>query len=85
MFSKGSEKFDSLGSGDICELGIHVMEGCNEFCPMLPIVLPFFVHCHDALPLSLEKTSKVILELRQKLCQEVSCKGKVELNKCKKS
>ena len=53
---------------------------------MLPITLPFFViHCHDTsindLPLSLEKTSKVGLELRQKLCQEVSCNGKVKLNK----
>ena len=30
MFSKGSDEFDSLGGGDICELGIHVTEGCNE-------------------------------------------------------
>jgi hypothetical protein len=30
MFGKGSEKFDSLGGGDICELGIHVTEGCDE-------------------------------------------------------
>ena len=57
---------------------------------MLPIMLPFFViRCHDAsdnaFPLSSEKTSKVILELRQKLHQELSCRGKVELNKCKKS
>ena len=90
MFGKGSEKFNSLGSGDICELGIHVTEGRNELCPMLPIALPLFViRCHDAninaLPLSSEKMSKVILELRQKLHQEVSCKGEVELNKCKKS
>ena len=74
MFSKGSEKFDSLGSGDICELGIHMMEGHNEFCPMLPIALPFLVICrHDAsvnaLPLSSEKMSEVILELRWKLHQ----------------
>ena len=57
---------------------------------MLPIMLPFFViHCHDAsidaFPLSSKKTSKVILELRQNLCQELFCRGKVELNKCKKS
>ena len=57
---------------------------------MLPIMLPFFViHCHDAsinaLPLSSEKMSEVILELRQKLHQELSCKGKVELKRCKKS
>jgi hypothetical protein len=56
---------------------------------MLPITLPFFViRRHDAsvnvFPLSSEKTSEVILELRRKLRQEVSCKGKVELNKCKK-
>jgi hypothetical protein len=89
MFGEGSEKFDSLGSGDVCELGIHVTEGGDEFCPMLPIALPFFViRRHDAsvnvFPLSSEKTSEVILELRRKLRQEVSCKGKVELNKCKK-
>ena len=57
---------------------------------MLPITLPFFViRRHDAsvdaLPLSSEKTSEVSLELRRKLRQELSCKGKVELNKCKKS
>ena len=57
---------------------------------MLPIMLPFFViHRHDtsidALPLSSEKMSEVILELRWKLHQELSCKGNVELNKCKKS
>ena len=57
---------------------------------MLPIMLPFFVICHnhdasiDAFPLSSEKTSKVSLELRQKLHQELFCNGKVELNKCKK-
>ena len=69
---------------------MHMTEGCNEVCPMLPrIVLPLFViHCHDtsinALLLSLEKMSEIILELRQKRHHEVSCKGKVELNKCKK-
>ena len=57
---------------------------------MLQITLPFFVICcHDAsvdaLHLSLEKKSEVILELRQKLHQELSCKGKVELKGCKKS
>ena len=56
---------------------------------MFPVTLPFFViHRHDAsidaLPLSSEKTSEVSLELRRKLHQELSCKGKVELNKCKK-
>ena len=57
---------------------------------MFPVTLPFFVICRhnasvDALPLSLEKMSEVSLELRQKLHQELSCKRKVELNKCKKS
>ena len=90
MFSKGGDKFNSLDGGDICELGVHATEGHNEVCPMVPIALSFFVIRHhdasvNALPLSLEKTSKVILELRQKLCHEMSCKKKVELNKCKKS
>ena len=90
VFGKGSNEFDSLDGGDIGELRVHMMEGCNEVCPMVPIALPFFVICcHDAsidaLSLSSEKTTKVILELRWKLHSEVSCKGKVELNKCAKS
>ena len=57
---------------------------------MFPVMLPFFViRRHDtsidALPLSSEKMSEVSLELRWKLHQELFCKGKVELNKCKKS
>ena len=81
MFSKSGDELDLLDSGDGGEHGVHVMEGHNEVCPMLPIALPFFViHCHDAsidaAPLSSEKTSKVSLELRQQLCHEESCNGK---------
>ena len=30
MLSKCSEEFDSLCGGDVCELGIHMMEGHDE-------------------------------------------------------
>ena len=30
MFGKGSEEFDALGGGDICELGVHMTEGCDK-------------------------------------------------------
>ena len=43
VFSKGSDEFDSLDGGDICELGVHMMEGHDEVCPMVLIALPFFV------------------------------------------
>ena len=77
VFGKSGDEFNLLDGGDRGEHGVHVMERCNEVCPMVLIALSFFViHCHDAsvnaLPLSLEKTSKVSLELRWKLCHKVS-------------
>ena len=66
------------------------MEWGDKVCPMVPISLLFLVtHCHDASVnasfLSSEKMSKVSLELRWKLHHEVTCNGKHELNKSKKS
>ena len=59
IFGKSGEELDSLHGGDRGKHWVHVMEGCDEVCPMVPIALPFLViHRHDAsidaVPLSLE-------------------------------
>ena len=77
MLGKGSEEFDSLVGGDVCELGVHTMERGDEQSPMVPIAEPFCVSRRhdasvDASPFSSEKTREVILVFRQKPCHEQS-------------
>ena len=40
MFSEGCDELDAVIGGDCSELGVHIMEGCYEALPMVPVILP---------------------------------------------